>query len=1074
MRTKFSGILTLILAFVVQLSFAQEKTISGNVTDNSGLPLPGVNIVVKGTATGTQTDFDGNYSISANRGAVLTYSYVGFAAKEIVIGDNNTINVQLLENAAELEEVVVTAQGISRQKKSLGYAVTTLKSEAVESRPEADIGRILTGKIAGVNVVGTGGVAGSGTNISIRGNVSITGNNQPLFVVNGVPFNTSTNAESNTTTGNGSVSASSRFLDIDPNSITDVSVLKGLSATVLYGDAGRNGVVLITTKTGSTALVNKGFEVTFNQSVFVNEISGLPDYQNTYGQGGDNNINVGFVGSWGGRFDGETEVRHHYNQSGFARSFPEYQGVNVIYAPVKNNIKDFFRQGFGTTTSLNVSKSTEDLSYNVNFGHTDEDGYVPGNNITRTNFGIGGSIKLSNKMRVNASFNFATSDFTTPPIAASGGTNNFSIFTRTLYLPRNFDLNGLPFQDPNTGENVFYRTDIENPRWLVANSQEGIKTDRFYNSISTAYDFNDNFALTYRVGLDTYTEKQHFYVNKGGVSSDLATIGFLKSTAATNTTWDHSLIFNIKNIAISEKLGFSGSTGFNLNSETYNKFGIFSSNQVVFGFIDHNNFQTQSNQDPFGSSLDFIDKQNTIGLYGQFQFDYDDYLYLTLAGRNDWSSTIEKENRSLFYPSTSIAFVPTSAIPELKSDALNFLKLRFGYGTSAGFPSTYQTRPQLIQTTSAFIDRGSRVVNTVSNSSTLPNPGLKAELHRELEAGVEAKLLNNRVSLEVSVYQRDSKDQILFKTLDASTGFTSTTINAGKIETQGIEIDLAVTPFSSSDIDGFKWVSNLNFNATQNEVKELPGGDDVFIAGFSNIGNYAIEGQPLGVLRGSYAVTDDEGNLLINPSNGKVIGSGDLGLADKVIGDPNPDWKLTNINTFSYKGFSLSAQMEYTHGGDFSSTTINSLIRRGVTRDTENREGTKAIVGVLANPNTGSPLLDASGNKISNTIQLGANDIYFLNLVDPANKGIYDGSVVRLREVSLSYNVPKKFIDNTPFGSISFSLLGQNMWYWAPNVPKYTNFDPEVISTGVGNGAGLDLQTAPSSKKYGFSVKASF
>lgn len=1074
MRTKFSGILTLILAFVVQLTFAQEKTISGNVSDNSGLPLPGVNIVVKSTATGTQTDFDGNYTINVNRGAVLTYSYVGFTTKEVVVGDNNSINIQLEASASELEEVVVTAQGISRQKKSLGYAVTTLKSDAVESRPEADIGRVLTGKIAGVNVVGTGGVAGSGTNISIRGNVSITGNNQPLFVVNGVPFNTSTNAESNVTTGNGSVSASSRFLDIDPNSITDVSVLKGLSATVLYGDAGRNGVVLITTKTGSTALVNKGFEVTFNQSVFVNEISGLPDYQNTYGQGGDNTINVGFVGSWGGRFDSNTTVRHHYDLAGLARAFPEYQGATVTYAPFENNIKDFFREGFGTTTSLNVSKSTEDISYNVNFGHTDEDGYVPGNNITRTNFGIGGTVKLSNKMKVNASFNFATSDFTTPPVAASGGTNNFSVFTRTLYLPRNFDLNGLPFQDPNTGANVFYRADIENPRWLVANSQESIITNRFYNSISTSYDFNDNFALTYRVGLDTYTEKQQFYVNKGGVSSVLATSGFLKTTAATNTIWDHSLIFNIKNIAISEKLGFGGTVGFNANSEQYDKFGIVGSNQVVYGFIDHSNFQTQSNQDPFGSSLDFIDKQNTIGLYGQFQFDYDDYLYLTLAGRNDWSSTIEPDNRSLFYPSASLAFVPTSALSGLKSDVLNFLKLRFSYGTSAGFPGTYQTRAQLAQTTSAFIGGDGGVTNTVSNTNTLPNPNLKAELHTELEAGIEAKLLNNRVNLEVSVYQRDSKDQILFKTLDGSTGFTSTTINAGKIETQGIEIDLAVTPISSSDRDGFKWVSNFNFNATQNEVKELPGGDDVFIAGFSNIGNYAIEGQPLGVLRGSYAVTDDEGNLLINPNDGKVIDSGALGRDDDVIGDPNPDWKMTSINTFSYKGFSLAAQMEYTHGGDFSSTTINSLIRRGVTRDTEDREGTKAITGVLADPATGNPLLDASGNKIPNTIQLGANDIYFLNLVDPADKGVYDGSVVRLREVSLSYSLPKKFLDNTPFGSLSFSLLGQNMWYWAPNVPKYTNFDPEVISTGVGNGAGLDLQTAPSSRKYGFSVKASF
>ncbi len=495
----------------ISMAYSQEKTVSGNVTDETGIPLPGVNILIKGTTTGIQTDFDGNYAIQANEGQILMFSYIGQQSFEITIGQSNLINVQMKQDTQALEEVVVTAQGIKREKKSLGYAVTTLKSESVEGRPEADIARVLSGKVAGVNVVGTGGLAGSGTNIIIRGNVSITGNNQPLFVVNGVPFNTSTNAESNVTTGNGSGSASSRFLDLDPNNITNMSVLKGLSATVLYGDAGRNGVILITTKTGSTSLVDKGFEISFNQSAFINEISSLPDYQNTYGQGGDNSVNVGFVGNWGGRFDANTTVRHHYNQPQFAIPFPEFQGANVTYQPFKDNIKDFFRQGFGTTTSLNASKSTEDVSYNINFGHTKEDGYVPGNSISRINFGLGGSIKLSNKFTISGAFNFSTSDFETPPVSADNGTGNFSVFTRTLFIPRNFDLNGLPFQDPITGANVYYRTDQENPRWLVDNAQESIAVDRFYNSISSTYDTSDNVALTYRLGYDTYTEKQQFY-----------------------------------------------------------------------------------------------------------------------------------------------------------------------------------------------------------------------------------------------------------------------------------------------------------------------------------------------------------------------------------------------------------------------------------------------------------------------------------------------------------------------------------------------------------------------------------
>lgn len=1060
------------MMFGITSTLAQEKTISGTVSDATGLPLPGATVLVKGASSGTSTDFDGKYLIKTNQGATLVFSFVGYSTKEIRVGSSSTVNIQLSEDTQALEEVVVTAQGIKREKKALGYAVTTVGSEQLESRPEADIARVLNGKIAGVNIVGTGGIAGSGTNITIRGNVSITGNNQPLFVVNGVPFNTSTNAESNVTTGNGSVSASSRFLDLDPNNILSMSVLKGLSATVLYGDAGRNGVILITTKTSSSNPVDRKFEISFNQSVFFNEISSLPDYTSTYGQGGDNTVNVGFVGNWGGRFDDNYTVNHHYNQSQFAISFPEYQGVTVPYQDFKSNVKDFFRSGLGTTTSLNFSKSSDNVSLNFNYGHTDEEGYVPGNNIKRDNFGVGGTLKLSNKFTVNGSFNFSTSKFITPPVAADGGTGNFSIFNRTLFIPRNFDLNGLPYQNPITGASVYYRPDQENPRWLVDNAQESIDVDRFYNSISTIFDINQHLNLTYRLGYDTYTEKQQFYINKGGVSSLIAQQGFLKTTSATNTIWDHSFILGINEVSIVDKINLNGTFGVNTNSETYSKFGVSNTGQVVFGFINSSNFTTQSNADPLGSTLELIQKVSTIGLYGQMELDYSNFLYLTLAARNDWSSTIEVENRSILYPSAALAFIPTSAIPDIKSDFLNFLKLRFSYGTSAGFPSPYLTRASLPLATAQFTTVSGNVINTNSNSSLFPNPDLSAELHKEFEIGLDANLWNNKITIEASAFKRDSKDQILRKFLDPSTGFDQTFINAGKIEAKGIELALGFYPFKNKD--GFQWNSNFIFTASENKVKELPGGDDVFIAGFSNLGNYAIEGEPLGVIKGSYAVKDDEGNYMINPADGNIYNSSAIGLDDKIIGDPNPDWKMTTINSFAYKGLTLSAQVEYTHGGDFSSNTINNLLRRGVTRDTDDREGSIVIPGFYGDQTTGQPLLDGTGNKIPNAIQQGANEVYFLNFLDPAGQGIYDGSLVRLREISLAYNLPKKLLKETPFGTLSITLLGTNLWFWAPNVPKYTNFDPETISTGVGNGMGLDFQTAPTSKKYGFSIKATF
>lgn len=1071
-------LLALLLAFATHLTFAQNKTITGTVTDTDGIPLPGVNVIVKGTTNGTQTDFDGNYLLNTTQGQTILYSYLGYKTVRRVVEVTSIIDVQMEEDTQALEEVVITAQGIPRAKKALGYAVTKVVPEQIENRPEPDLARVLTGKIAGVNVIETGGLAGSGTNIRIRGSVSINGDNQPLFVVNGIPFNGDTNTESNITTGNGSSSTSSRFLDLDPNSIAEINVLKGLSATTLYGNAGRNGVILITTKTGTSDLVDKGLEVTFSQSSFFNEIANLPDFQNTYGQGGSNTENVEFLSSWGARFDRNLIVPHHYNQKDLAEAFPEFQGVGVLYQPFKNNVKDFFRQGLGTTTAINIAKSTETASYNVNFGHTDEDGFVPGNNFQRINFGLGGNVKLSDKLTINSAFNFVTSDFTTPPVAASNDSNNFSIFERLLFTPRNFNLNGLPFQNPIDGSSVYYRSDIENPLWLVANSQESIRTNRFYNVINTTYHFNDILSLTYRVGLDTYTEKQQFYMNRGGVSSLIAQQGFLKTTSAVNTIWDHSLLFNANNIRLSEKLGLTSILGLNTNSQSFDKFGIVSTNQVTFGFIDHSNFETQSNVDPFGGNLDFKEVVNTVGIYGQLELDYDNILYWTLAGRNDWSSTLERANRSLFYPSTSLSFIPTTAYPELKSDFVNFLKLRFGYGNSAGFPEPYKTRPTLAVGTAQFTDENGEIINVNSSGGLpteddlLPNPDLKPELHQEFEVGIEANLWDNRINFETNLYTRNSKNQILEKAVDPSTGFNTTLINAGTINTKGIELNLGIVPVKSAE--GLQWTSNLIFSADQNKVIDLPGEDEIVIAGLTSLGNFAIEGQPLGVIKGSYAVRDDNGNLLINPATGNIINSRDIGLDNEIIADPNPDWRLTTINTFSYKNFSLTTQVEYVHGGDFYSRTINSLLRRGITTDTEDREGTFVIPGVLADPNTGEVLLDSSGNPIPNTIQQGADEVYFLNFVDPDGQAIYDGSVVRLREIALTYTLPRKFLDKTLFSSLSFTLMGRNLLYWAPNVPEGTNFDPEVVSTGVGNGLGLDFQTTPTAKKYGFSIRASF
>lgn len=429
----------------------------------------------------------------------------------------------------------------------------------------------------------------------------------------------------------------------------------------------------------------------------------------------------------------------------------------------------------------------------------------------------------------------------------------------------------------------------------------------------------------------------------------------------------------------------------------------------------------------------------------------------------------------MFYPSASLSFIPTSAFEGFKSNSVNYLKVRANYASSAGFPNGFPTVQALNSVGNSF-ESTSGAVTTNTLSLVQANPDLDPELHQEVELGIEGRFFNQRVTLDASVYTRRSRDQILTQNLSPSTGFTSRQFNAGRIDGEGVEIGLTVDLIKSNN---FNWTSINNFSASETEVVSIPE-ETIIIAGFTNLGNAAIEGQPLGVIIGSYFIRDDAGNILVDAANGTTQGryltSTDVAGVDptQVIGDPNPDWKLTSINSFSYKNLTLSAQIEYTHGGDVFSTTNQNLLLRGVTRDTEDRESTTILPGVIGDPSTGLPVLDANGQVIQNTTQIGTNDIFFQNVFNANEAAVYDASTIRLRDVSLSYKLPSKFLDKTPFGSLNFNLSAQNIWFKAINFPDHTNFDPEVLSTGAGNGIGLDFQTAPTSKRIAFSVKATF
>ncbi|SMC64257.1 SusC/RagA family TonB-linked outer membrane protein [Cellulophaga tyrosinoxydans] len=1063
MKTKVNGILTLFLAFVVHLTFAQEKTISGTVTDQDGLPLPGVNIVAVGTTNGTQTDFDGNYSIQAKVGTTLSFSYVGQKEVKKVVGAGSTINVQMIEDAQSLEEVVVTAQGIKKEKKALGYAVSTISSDDIGSRPATDVARTLTGKAPGVNIQQTSGLSGSGTNIIIRGYSSINGSNQPLFVVDGVPFNSDTNSDNNFVQGN--TTASSRFLDIDPNNIKELSVLKGLSATTLYGQAGRNGVVLITTKSGSTSDAQKKLEVTFNQSFFFNEIANTPDYQDNYGNGFYQNYSQAFS-NWGPNFNSrgtngialDGTVAHPYDRESLATAFPEYQGARYDYKPY-NSVEQFFKTGGVTTTSLNVSSANEKGSFNVGVGHTNDEGFVPNNNYVRTNFSIGGTTKLSNKINVSSSFNIVRTDTKAPPTAAGFGSNSSngtaSLFANLLYTPRSVDLFGLPFENPLDNSSIYYRggNDIQNPLWTSKNINTKEKVRRVFGNISLNYDITDWLNLSYRMALDQYTQIQEFSANKGGTQ---IVGGAFNTSSRLNTVWDHTLSLNFnKRFGAEEKFDINGTIGFNPRRETRDFTATSSTQQFVYGLFTHNNFEEQI----AGSSFR---EENIVGAYASATFGYDNFIYLNLQGRNDTYSSLQPSTRSIFYPSASISFVPTSAIEGLRNNkTLNYLKLRVGYGSSAGFPDPYSTVVGLGSATNVFIDPADgSVINLLTISNQLGNLNLKPELITEIEAGIEAKLFDNRLGIDLSVYSKTSSDLILTnKLLDPSSGFTFTADNPAEVSNKGIELGFNITPIKPKNDSGFRWDITGSWSVNENIVESLGTDSEAeVIAGFTTLGNFAIAGEAYGVIQGSSIARDANGTPIV-AADGNYLANNDL----SIIGDPNADWRMTGISDFSYKGVGLRMQWEYVHGGDIYSTTAAALLSRGLTTDTDfDRTQGFILPGVKQNGDV-------------NDLVIAATDYGFVNsgfFID--EQAIYDATTIRLREIALSYDLPKKFLEKTPFGRISFSVIGSNLFYKAVNFPDGLNFDPEVISLGVGNGQGFDFLTGPTSKRYGFSLNLTF
>ena len=1068
-------LLLAVLALSINVMMAQSK-VSGKVTNSeTGAAIEGATVIVEGSTTGVLTDANGQYELTLPAGSDnLVFSFVGMKKQTIAIAGQSTINISLVQEITELNEVVVTAYGISRDKKALGYGVENIDGDAIAQKSEPDALRSIQGKIPGVNIGASSSQPGSSTRITIRGNSSLLGNNQPLFIVDGVPFNNNNNlpqASFNNLVGSGATS--SRIADIDPNNIKSITVLKGAAAAALYGTRAANGVIVIATKSGSALLGERGLEVSINSSVSFEDLASLPDYQNSYGTG--TNFAYSQVnGSWGAPFVGArdyasvTQIPHWYrNEPGFE----DLANVTVPYQAYPDNVRDFFKTGVVYDNSVTLSAGTQNAAVSAVISYLNQDGFVPNTHYKKFNLGLGGKAQSKDK-KFNFDWNlqFTNSD----QLGSSGGANNAvgnsSQFGRTMFLGRNWDLAGQPFASPRDSSSVFFvaRTQSTNPYWSARYEGISSNVNRFASSTRFNYKFTDWLSVSYLLGYNTYTDRYREWYNPGSRAAN--GLGRVLNSDITFSELESNLLLTFEK-DINSDIYFKAVVGNNINQRTSERQAFQGTNYVTFNINDVDN---TNNVIPFGGGYS---QQRIVGYFADITASYKGYLYLGLKGRNDLASTLGVNSRSFFYPGASVSFVFSEAF-NLNPQQITYGKLRASWAQVGNAPGPYLTQsvfianPLLESPASSFADFPFLGTPAATLEDNTYDPNLKSELTTEVELGLEMRFFNSRVGFDVAFYDRLSKDQLANIAVPASTGFTNYFTNLGEVRNRGVELSFDVTPVQTKS---FNWNLLTTFTHNRNTIEDLGDLGEITLRNTftGSVSAVHIEGQEYGLIRGTVNSRDDEGNLLIDPTNGQMIRSND----QAIIGNPNPDFIMGLINTFSFKGISLSAVFDYRQGGDLYSVTTLSMLGRGVTTDTEEREINKIIPGVYGDPNTGEPIRDGEGNKIENGTMIEVNSLWFgetfaINSADEWN--VFDATVVRLREVSLGYSLPQSLLEKTPLGAVSINVIGRNLWYNAPNFPPGTNFDPETNTFGNANAQGFEFTTAPSVRRIGVNLNLTF
>ena len=1057
-----------ILLLLTSISFSQT-TITGTITDkNTGEKIPYVSITTA-TNNGTTSNLDGFYSIAIlDKNQFITFSYLGYQTQKIKVDNLTEINVQLIEQQTNLNEIVVTALGVNRQTKELGYVVQEIKAKELTEVKTPNFLDNLSGKLAGVTISQGATGVGSSSKITIRGEASFS-NNNPLFVVDGTPINNNTvfNFTNEAAAGFQEIDFGNGAMEVNPDDIESVTVLKGPSAAALYGTRASNGVIVIKTKDGSK---KKGLGISINSSVTFDSAFRLPEFQNEYGQGqggafeyvdglgGGTSDNITY--SWGPKLDSGNLIA----QFDSPVTLPDgtvvrggdtslYNGLSItptLFKSNPDNLKDFYQTGVTTINNISITDNFEGGSYRLSLTDLDSESIIPGVNLDRKTAALKMNFNPTEKTRITTSLNYVNSSSDNRPANGYGSENaNYSL---VAWGPRSLDINNLKnYWQPGlegVQQYSFNYTFFDNPYFILNENTNSFNRDRVFGNIAINHKFTDNLSVSLRSGMDYSSEKRIF---KRNFSSNRFKNGAYAEHDVFYREINTDFLINYKNNF--GDFSFDASFGGNRLDQTASTKQLQTTNLAQPGIFSLNNAASPI------EAFQFDSKKRINSLYGIAKFGYKNYLYVDITGRNDWSSALATpfsvDGTSFFYPSISSSFILSNytKLPAI----ISFAKLRASVAQVGNDTNPYQTSGAFVSQTT-FNGQP-----TFSNQDFIPNANLKPELTTSYEFGTDIRFFKDRLNIDFTYYNATTKDQIISLPIPISSGYNQQVVNGGEVNTSGVEIILSGTPIKTAN---FKWNTTFNFATNKSVIKNLPQEDGRLTLAYSRIydsANQTVwfqveEGGQIGDLYGTGYQKNEEGQFLLD-DNGRFIADNNL----IKIGNYNPDFTLGWNNSFRYKDWNASFLFDWRQGGEIVSRTRALGNVGGQLAETANRP-TAGIVAQGVNVNTGQP----------NTIAVSAES-YYRQFYDRNHEenNVYDASYLKLRQFSIGYtlNLNEGFLGLKNTSTMNFSFIGNNLFVITEN----PHFDPEQLAV-QGNGfvSGVEDLSYASSRSLGFKVGFDF